>query len=100
MDLSLLPCQQLTGVGKRTAEYLAKLGIHYVQEVLFHLPLRYQDRTHVYAISDLKPGEQVVIEGEIPSVGMPKGGKTRLLCQLHDATGRIQLRFFHVNKLQ
>jgi ATP-dependent DNA helicase RecG len=100
MDLSLLPCQKLTGVGKRTADYLSKLGIHHVQEVLFHLPLRYQDRTHIYAISDLKPGEHVVIEGEIASVGMPKGGRTRLLCQLHDATGRIQLRFFYVNKSQ
>ncbi|HLB57566.1 MAG TPA: hypothetical protein VJL60_02005, partial [Gammaproteobacteria bacterium] len=56
LDLSLLPCQQLTGVGKRIAERLAQIGIWHVQDLLFHLPLRYQDRTRVYPIRDLIPG--------------------------------------------
>lgn len=100
IDLSLLSCEHLTGVGKRTAERLAHLGIHHVQDVLFHLPLRYQDRTRVYPIASLAPGEHVVIEGEVDSVTVPKVGKTRLLCRIHDSSGRISLRFFYANAFQ
>lgn len=100
LDLNSLSCEHLTGVGKRTAERLAHLGIHCVQDVLFHLPFRYQDRTRVYPIASLAPGEHVVIEGEIDSVSTPKVGRTRLLCRLHDASGRISLRFFYVNSFQ
>ncbi len=100
IDLSLLPCQHLTGVGARIAERLAHLGVHHVQDLLFHLPLRYQDRTRVHPLRGLIPGEHVVIEGEIVSVTLPKGGKTRLLCHIRDATGHLSLRFFYVNALQ
>ena len=100
VDLSMLPCEHLTGVGKRTAERLAHLGFHNVQDVLFHLPMRYQDRTRVYPIAGLAPGDHVVIEGVIDSVATPKVGRTRLLCRLHDANGRISLRFFYVNAFQ
>lgn len=99
-DLSRLPCQHLKGVGKHIAERLTHLGIHHVQDVLFHLPFRYQDRTRVYPISQIRPGEHVVIEGELRAVNFPKGGRTRLLCRLEDATGRIHLRFFYVNSAQ
>ena len=100
LDLSLLPCQQLIGVGKRIAERLAHIGIWHVQDLLFHLPLRYQDRTRVYPIRDLIPGEHVVVEGEIETTMMPKGGRTRLLLCIKDSTGRLRLRFFYVNTLQ
>jgi ATP-dependent DNA helicase RecG len=100
LDLSMLPCQHLAGVGKRIAERLAHLGIHHVQDLLFHLPLRYQDRTRVYPIANVAPGDHVVIEGEIESVMIPKAGRTRLLCQLRDPSGRIRLRFFHANAAQ
>lgn len=100
IDLSLLPCQHLSGVGKRIAERLAHLGIHYVQDLLFHLPSRYQDRTRVYPISGLMPGDHIVIEGEVESVATPKVGRTRLLCRLHDTTGRVSLRFFYANAFQ
>ena len=100
IDLSLLPCQNLTGVGKKIAERLAHLGIHHVQDLLFHLPLRYQDRTRVYPIRSLSPGEHVVIEGYVDAVTTPKVGRTRLLCHVRDATGSINLRFFYVNAFQ
>jgi ATP-dependent DNA helicase RecG len=99
-DLSLLPCTELRGVGKNTAERLAHLGINCVQDLLFHLPLRYQDRTRVISIGNLTAGDHVVIEGEIESISLPKVGRTRLLCQLRDPSGRIHLRFFYVNALQ
>jgi ATP-dependent DNA helicase RecG len=100
LDLSQLSCQHLKGVGKRIAERLNHLGIHYVQDLLFHLPFRYQDRTRVCPIAQINPGEHIVIEGNMTTVSIPKGGRTRLLCQLEDKTGRLYLRFFYVNPLQ
>jgi ATP-dependent DNA helicase RecG len=100
IDLSTLPCDKLKGVGKNIADKLANLGIHCVQDLLFHLPLRYQDRTRVYPIANLAPGDHVVLEGDIENVATPKIGRTRLICQLRDATGRIHLRFFYANAMQ
>jgi ATP-dependent DNA helicase RecG len=100
LDLGSLPCQHLSGVGKSISERLAHLGIHFVQDLLFHLPLRYQDRTRVYPMRNLTPGEHVVVEGEIESINFPKVGKTRLLCRIKDISGRLQLRFFYINSLQ
>lgn len=100
IDLSLLSCQHLNGVGKRIAEHLSRLGIHSVQDLLFHLPHRYQDRTRVHSIRDLIPGEHVVIEGDVETITTPKVGRTRLLIRLRDKTGHCNLRFFYVNSLQ
>lgn len=99
-DLSLLPCRFLKGVGERLAEHLARLDIHFVQDLLFHLPSRYQDRTRIHTIASLTQGEHVVIDGVIESAARPKVGRTRLICQLRDPTGRIHLRFFHANAQQ
>jgi len=55
----------LRGVGPRVAEQLAKVSVTSAQDLLFHLPLRYQDRTRVVPIADLKPGAEVLVEGEI-----------------------------------
>ncbi|MCC2666912.1 MAG: recG [Gammaproteobacteria bacterium] len=100
IDLSTFPCQHLKGVGQRVAEHLARLEIHHVQDLLFHLPFRYQDRTRIYPISDISPGDMTVIEGEVMSVTVPTAGRTRLLCRLEDKTGRVHLRFFYLNNLQ
>lgn len=58
VDLSLLSCRDLMGVGKQVAERLARLGLYSVQDLLFHLPLRYQDRTRIRSIRDLRPGDR------------------------------------------
>lgn len=94
-NLSLIPCHRLRGVGKKLTERLAHLGIHHVQDILFHLPFRYQDRTRVYSISNLKSGDYAVVEGEIESIIKPLVGRTRLMCRLFDGTGRMTLRFFY-----
>src|SRR5580698_7869980 len=99
-DLSLLPCEYLKGVGKRLSERLAHLGIESVQDLLFHLPIRYQDRTRIYPLSQLSIGDHVVIEASIATVTKPVGGRTRLLCRIDDASGHIHLRFFYVNPFQ
>jgi ATP-dependent DNA helicase RecG len=76
------------------------LGILHVQDILFHLPLRYEDRTQVTPIHLLQPGQHAVIEAEINNVSFPKGGKTRFLCRLDGERGRVHLRFFYMNALQ
>ena len=100
IDLSVFSCSYLKGVGQRIAEHLARLEIYHVQDILFHLPFRYQDRTRIYSIADITSGDMVVIEGEIVSVLLPTGGRTRLVCRLADQTGHVHLRFFYLNSIQ
>ncbi len=90
----------LKGVGPRQAERLHKLGLQRVRDVLFHLPLRYQDRTRVVPIGSLLPGQEGVIEGEIQASDVKFGSRRSLLCRLNDGTGSIMLRFFHFSGAQ
>ncbi|MEO6697456.1 MAG: OB-fold nucleic acid binding domain-containing protein, partial [Gammaproteobacteria bacterium] len=99
-DQSAIPITRLKGVGPRNAERLARLGIHTLQDILFHLPLRYQDRTRVVPIGALRSGDQAVIEGEIQLSDIKFGKRRMLLCRLSDGTGVITLRFFHFNAAQ
>lgn len=85
----------LRGVGPAIEKHLARMQIYSPQDLLLHLPLRYQDRTRVQAIRQLKPGEEAVIEGEIKSITKPPRGRTKLLIELQDGTGKLFLRFFH-----
>ncbi len=95
---------QLKGVGPRLVERLAKLGLHTVQDVLFHLPYRYEDRTRSLPIGALRNGQSSLFEGEIDHVEIAytRRGKRRrmLLVHLSDGTGGILLRFFYFNKQQ
>lgn len=86
----------LRGVGPQMAKHLARLDIFSAQDLLFHLPARYQDRTEIQPIRRLTIDKEAVIEGVITEVIAPAKGKTKLLCELHDETGRLFLRFFHV----
>jgi ATP-dependent DNA helicase RecG len=87
---------KLPGIGKQTAKYLARMGITVIEDLLFHLPLRYQDRTTVKRIKNVTIGEEVVIEGEIQSISSPSGrGRTKLLCLIRDESGMLSIRFFH-----
>jgi len=95
-----MPTFQLRGVGKQIAKHLARLDIHSAQDLLFHLPSRYQDRTQIERIRQLVVGHEAVIEGTIQHITMPKRGRTKLLCELKDDSGVIHLRFFHVLPFQ
>jgi ATP-dependent DNA helicase RecG len=91
---------RLRGVGKATEKHLSRLNISSVRDLLFHLPLRYQDRTQVEPIYQVIPGEEAVIEGTIHAVEKPLRGRTKLMCELRDTSGKIYLRFFHVMPFQ
>ena len=63
--LDAVPLSSLTGVGAAQSSKLAKIGLHTVQDLLLHLPLRYEDRTHLYPIAELLPGVYATVEGEV-----------------------------------
>ncbi|HET8707455.1 MAG TPA: ATP-dependent DNA helicase RecG, partial [Pseudomonadales bacterium] len=94
------PVQSLRGVGPAVQEKLNRLGIFTVQDVLFHLPLRYQDRTRVAPIGSLELGEEVVVEADIQAADIALGKRRSLLVRIHDGTGGATLRFFHFNAQQ
>jgi len=99
-SLAQVEVTALKGVGKQLADKLAKLHIHSVQDLLFHLPLRYMDRTRVTPIGGLQPLANVVIEGEIRACDVAFGRRRSLVCRLQDGTGLITLRFFHFSAAQ
>ena len=97
---SKTPLTRLKGVGPRVAEKLARLDIHCIEDLLFHLPLRYEDRTRVVPIGSLRVGDSAVVQGEVQLTEIKYGRKRMLLCHLSDGTGRLLLRFFHFNAQQ
>lgn len=90
----------LRGVGPRVAERLARLDIHNLQDLLFHLPLRYQDRTRITPIASCHPGGEWVLQGEVLGCEITFGRRRMLLVQLGDASGSVCLRFFNFNQAQ
>jgi ATP-dependent DNA helicase RecG len=95
-----MPVTALHGVGPRLAEKLAGLEIRSVADLLFHLPLRYQDRTRVTPVRELRPGVEAVIEGKLLGTRVEFGKRRSLACTLTDASGVITLRFFHFSAAQ
>jgi len=82
------------------AERLLKLGILTVQDMLFHLPLRYEDRTSLYAINELSLHSHVSVEATIETSQITFGKRRMLVCQINDGTGRLTLRFFNFTAAQ
>jgi ATP-dependent DNA helicase RecG len=100
MPIEQLPLSQLKGVGPALLEKLNTLGINTILDLLFHLPLRYQDRTRLTAIAALRHGHDVVIEGVIAGNAVVFGKRRSLLVKIQDGTGVTTLRFFHFSAAQ
>jgi ATP-dependent DNA helicase RecG len=94
------PVTTLRGVGDALAAKLAKLGITTIQDLLFLLPLRYEDRTHVVPIGSLRPGDRAVVEGEVQLAEITFRGRRQLLCRIGDGSGWLTLRFFYFSNSQ
>ncbi|WP_462159232.1 ATP-dependent DNA helicase RecG [Pseudoalteromonas sp. GB56] len=99
-SLNTYPITDLKGVGPKMAERLAKIGINTVQDMLFHLPLRYEDRTRIVPINELLPHTHVCVQATIENASITFGRKRMLICQLNDGSGRITLRFFNFSAAQ
>lgn len=99
-SLEQVPLTRLKGIGPALETKLQALGIRNVQDLLFHLPFRYQDRTQLTPIRAAKLGETVQIEGEIVSSKIVFGKRRSLQCMLRDESGFISLRFFFFSAAQ
>jgi len=98
--LSQLALSTLKGVGPSMATKLAKIGLVSVQDLLFHLPLRYEDRTRVTTIRDCLVGMHTNLIGEITSSQITQGKRRMLVVTLNDGTGNVQLCFFSFSASQ
>jgi ATP-dependent DNA helicase RecG len=94
------PITALTGVGPRLAEHLQRLGIETLVDALFHLPLRYEDRTRIRPIGSLRPGDEALVDAEITHAEVVARGRRALLARIHDGTGALTLRWFHFGARQ
>ncbi|MFB4368168.1 MULTISPECIES: ATP-dependent DNA helicase RecG [unclassified Pseudomonas] len=99
-ELSTVSVTDLKGVGAALAEKLAKVGLETLQDILFHLPLRYQDRTRIVPIGALRPGQDAVVEGTVAGADVVMGRRRSLLVRLSDGSGTLSLRFYHFSNAQ
>jgi ATP-dependent DNA helicase RecG len=100
-DPGLAPATLLPGVGPALAETLRKLGIERLQDLWFHLPLRYEDRTRITAIRDLVAGESAQVEGVVEAVETGFRYRPQLRVAIGDASrDTLVLRFFHFRRQQ
>ena len=95
--LDAIPLTAISGVGAAVAEKLGKLGIFNLQDLLFHLPLRYEDRTRITPIADLQAEQYATIEGVVQSSEVQFGRRPMLMVYLSDGTAKLALRFFNFN---
>jgi ATP-dependent DNA helicase RecG len=86
---------RLRGVGPSVKQRLQALGLETLQDLLFHLPLRYEDRTHLTPLAQLKPGQSALIAARIERVDVRFAGRRSLLVSVTEGSGRLLLRFFH-----
>jgi ATP-dependent DNA helicase RecG len=99
-ELATISVTALKGVGAALAEKLAKVGLENLQDLLFHLPLRYQDRTRIVPIGALRPGQDAVVEGLVVGADVVMGRRRSLLVRLQDGSGTLSLRFYHFSQAQ
>jgi ATP-dependent DNA helicase RecG len=99
-SLDILAIKELRGIGPQLSQKLSKLGLNNLQDLLFHLPLRYIDRTKITPIGSLQPLTDVVLEGKIRACDVVFGRRRSLVCKLQDDTGTTVLRFFHFSRAQ
>ena len=95
LDASSIPLSSIKGVGQKLTESFMKIGIKSVEDLLFHLPIGYQDRTKLSKIAELVPEQEFVIRGSIEKVSQTFVPRKMLLVKVKDNTGHIFLRFFY-----
>lgn len=100
VDFWQAPLTRLSGVGPQLAARLARLDLHRVEDLLFHLPHRYQDRTRLTPIGQLCPGHEALVEGEVQFSEIAPGRRRTLLCRISDGRATLTLRFFHFSPRQ
>jgi ATP-dependent DNA helicase RecG len=98
--IALRPVTALRGVGESLAARLRALGVETTQDLLFLLPLRYEDRTRVVPLGELRPGQRASVEGEVLLTEVAFRGRRQMLCKIADGSGFLTLRFFYFTAQQ
>lgn len=92
------PVTELKGVGPKVAQHLEALGIRRIGDLLYLLPLRYEDRTRLISLAELRHGQRALIQAEVQASQVKFGRRRSLVTQIADAGGAIALRFFHFGR--
>ena len=95
LELRNIPITKFKGVGEKVAQKLAKLNLYNAQDVLFHLPFRYEDRTHYTPLTGAAPNTSALVCGEIIDVVQLPHGRRSLVVEINDGSGRLIIRLFH-----
>lgn len=96
-----IPCHRLRGVGPKITALLAKCGVQTLEDLLLHLPLRYEDRTQITPIDQLSFGKPALVHGTLCTLLTPRNPRGRpFCCRVEDETGSIDLRFFSLHPKQ
>ena len=95
--LDAIPLTALSGVCVAVSAKLSRIGINNLQDLLFHLPIRYEDRTRITPIADLRPEQYATIEGIVQTCEVQFGRRPILTVSLSDGTSKVTLRFFNFN---
>lgn len=94
------PLTELKGVGTALAIKLERLGLFRIEDLLFLLPLRYEDRTQLVELGALEAGQRCLVSGEVQLAETVFRGRRNLLVRISDGTGQLTLRFFHFSRQQ
>jgi ATP-dependent DNA helicase RecG len=95
IEASSLLVSTIKGVGDKLSSTLSKLGIKTIEDLLFHFPIGYQDRTTLRKIAELEPNKDFVVQGVIEKVSQTFIPRKMLLVKIKDNTGHLYLRFFY-----
>jgi ATP-dependent DNA helicase RecG len=94
------PITAMRGVGAQLAERLQRLGVTQIQDLLFVLPLRYEDRTQIVPLGKLQHGMRATVEGEVQLTDVVYRRRRSMLCRISDGSGFLTLRFFYFSSSQ
>lgn len=94
------PILAIEGLGKQTSQRLNQIGIYTLEHMLFHFPIRYQDKTFITPINQLQDGNEALIEMDIERTEERYGSKRQLICYLTSGCHKLIIRFFHFNQYQ
>jgi ATP-dependent DNA helicase RecG len=89
------PVTSLRGIGEALALRLRALGVQTVEDLLFLLPLRYEDRTRIVPLGEVRAAQRAAVEGEVQLTEVVLRGRRQLLCRIADGSGFLTLRFFY-----
>ena len=82
-------------VSANVQEKLSRLGIRNELDLMLHLPIRYEDETHLFPIGDAPQGQIVQVEGMIIHNEVVIRPRRQLVCQVEDGSGVLVMRFLN-----